>query len=62
MILCGVCRVGMWLTAGLPTCPRCGGTATRKLAPTLSAQGAGEPGTAGLDDPASRARAAPLAA
>jgi len=36
MILCAKCRVGMWLTAGMPTCPRCGGTATVKLAPTVS--------------------------
>ena len=39
MILCGECRVGMWLTAGMPTCPRCGETATVKLAPTVSGQG-----------------------
>ena len=38
MILCGECRVGMWLTAGKPTCPRCGATATVKLAPTVSGQ------------------------
>jgi hypothetical protein len=41
MILCGECRVGMWLTAGMPTCPRCGETATVKLAPTVSGRAPG---------------------
>jgi hypothetical protein len=41
MILCGECRVGMWLMAGRPTCPRCGETAAVKLAPTVSGQARG---------------------